>query len=144
MCDENFRATAHKLGITDIDGTVDRWISLIQRTLASRPEGMVAGIHLCHGNFKSVGFSKGSYEFVAEKIFTRITALQVWLLEYDDEAISGTFEPVRFIPKDKVVALGVVSSKFPQLEDAGKVQKAIETAEKIVQGGREQLALTLQ
>ncbi len=80
----------------------------------ARRAGVTLAIHLCRGNNRSHWYAEGGYDPIAEKLFG---TLQVdrFLLEYDDER-SGTFEPLRFIPKGKQVVLGIVSSKRPQLE----------------------------
>jgi 5-methyltetrahydropteroyltriglutamate--homocysteine methyltransferase len=93
---------------------------------AARSPGVTLAIHLCRGNNRSHWYAQGGYDAVAEKLFG---TLQVdrFLLEYDDER-SGTFEPLRFVPRDKTVVLGLVSSKLPQLEDSAALARRIEEA----------------
>lgn len=106
---------------------------------ARRPGGIVA-IHLCRGNNRSQWYAEGGYDPIAEKLFG---TLQVdrFLLEYDDER-SGTFEPLRFVPRGKQVVLGLVSSKRPQLEAKRDLIQRIEEASRYVP--LENLALSPQ
>ena len=92
---------------------------------ARRPGGTLA-MHLCRGNNRSHWYAEGGYDPIAEKLFG---TLQVdrFLLEYDDQR-SGTFEPLRFIPKGKTVVLGLISSKRPQLESKDDLIKRIKEA----------------
>jgi methionine synthase II (cobalamin-independent) len=98
--------------------------------LAARNEGVTLGIHLCRGNNRSHWYAEGGYDAIAEKLFGTLEADR-FLLEYDDER-SGTFEPLRFVPKGKTVVLGLVSSKLPRMEDADVLAKRIEEASKYV------------
>jgi 5-methyltetrahydropteroyltriglutamate--homocysteine methyltransferase len=93
---------------------------------AARREGVTLGIHLCRGNNRSHWYAEGGYDSIAEKLFNTLE-VDRFLLEYDDER-SGTFEPLRFVPKDKTVVLGLVSSKTPRLEDPNVLIKRIEHA----------------
>jgi 5-methyltetrahydropteroyltriglutamate--homocysteine methyltransferase len=107
---------------------------------AARHDGVTLGIHLCRGNNRSHWYAEGGYDAIAEKLFG---ALEVdrFLLEYDDER-SGTFAPLRFVPKGKTVVLGLVSSKVPRMEDPKDLMKRIEEASRYVP--MENLALSPQ
>jgi 5-methyltetrahydropteroyltriglutamate--homocysteine methyltransferase len=96
---------------------------------ARRP-GVTLAVHLCRGNNRSHWYAEGGYDAIAENLFT---ALQVdrFLLEYDD-ARSGTFEPLRFVPRGKAVVLGLVSSKVPELESPAELRQRVETAARYV------------
>ena len=96
---------------------------------ARRP-GVILAIHLCRGNNRSHWYAEGGYDAIAEQLFT---TLQVdrFLLEYDDER-SGTFEPLRFVPRGKTVVLGLVSSKRPALESVADVRRRIGEASRYV------------
>ena len=83
---------------------------------AARRPGVTLAMHLCRGNNRSHWYAEGGYDAIAEKLFGTL-AVDRFLLEYDDER-SGTFEPLRFVPRGKTVVLGLVSSKIPQLENA--------------------------
>ncbi len=71
-------------------------------------------IHLCRGNNRSEWYAEGGYDPIAEKLFNQLN-VDAFSLEYESER-AGTFEPLRFVPRDKVVILGLISSKLPQLE----------------------------
>jgi 5-methyltetrahydropteroyltriglutamate--homocysteine methyltransferase len=105
-----------------------------------RRPGLTVAIHLCRGNNRSHWYAQGGYDPVAEKLFG---ALQVdrFLLEYDDER-SGTFEPLRFVPRGKAVVLGLVSSKRPALESPDELRRRIDEAARHVP--LEDLALSPQ
>ena len=92
----------------------------------ARRTGVTLAIHLCRGNNRSHWYAQGGYDPIAEKLFS---TLQVdrFLLEYDD-ARSGTFEPLRFVPRGKTVVLGLVSSKVPALESSADLRRRIEAA----------------
>ena len=86
-----------------------------QRTRSiERPDDLTVGIHLCRGNFRSTWFAEGGYEPVAEVLFNELD-VDAYFLEYDDER-SGDFAPLRFVPADKTVVLGLVTSKTAELE----------------------------
>ncbi len=97
---------------------------------AARREGVTLGIHLCRGNNRSHWYAEGGYDAIAEKLFGTLEADR-FLLEYDDDR-SGTFEPLRFIPKGKTVVLGLISSKRPQIEDVDTLCRRIDEAAKFV------------
>lgn len=93
---------------------------------AARREGVTLAIHLCRGNNRSHWYAEGCYDAIAEKLFGAMN-VDRFLLEYDD-ARSGTFEPLRFVPKGKTVVLGLISSKLPRLEDSETLIRRIEAA----------------
>ena len=93
---------------------------------AARKPGVTLAIHLCRGNNRSHWYAEGGYDAIAEKLFTTMD-VDRFLLEYDDER-SGTFEPLRFIPRHKTVVLGLVSSKRPQLESQNQLVERINQA----------------
>jgi len=107
---------------------------------AARKDGVTLGIHLCRGNNRSHWYAEGGYDAIAEKLFGTLAA-DCFLLEYDDER-SGTFEPLRFVPKGKTVVLGLISSKLPRMEDGAVLAKRIDEASKYVP--MENLALSPQ
>jgi 5-methyltetrahydropteroyltriglutamate--homocysteine methyltransferase len=107
---------------------------------AARRPGVTLAMHLCRGNNRSHWYAEGGYDAIAEKLFTTL-GVDRFLLEYDDQR-SGTFEPLRFIPKDKAVVLGLVSSKRPQLEDSEQLARRIDEAARYVP--LENLALSPQ
>jgi 5-methyltetrahydropteroyltriglutamate--homocysteine methyltransferase len=97
---------------------------------AARRPGVTLAIHLCRGNSQSHWYAEGGYDAIAEKMFGTL-AVDRFLLEYDDSR-SGTFEPLRFIPRNKIAVLGLVSSKRPELESARDIIERINEAAKYV------------
>ena len=107
---------------------------------AARRDGVTLGIHLCRGNNRSHWYAEGGYDAIAEKLFGTLE-VDRFLLEYDDER-SGTFAPLRFVPKGKTVVLGLVSSKVSRMEDPKELMKRINEASHYVP--LENLALSPQ
>jgi methionine synthase II (cobalamin-independent) len=106
------------------------YIRHINAALARKPAGMRVCTHMCRGNFKSSWVATGSYEHVAEALFTQLN-VDGFFLEYDD-ARSGGFEPLRFVPKDKVVVLGLVTTKKGTLEKKDDLKRRLDEASKFV------------
>ena len=102
--------------------------------------GVTFGIHLCRGNVRSMWHREGSYDAIAERLFNALKH-QRFLLEYDTERAGG-FEPLRFVPKDKIVVLGLVSTKVPALESPDELKRRIDEAARYLP--LEQLALSPQ
>jgi 5-methyltetrahydropteroyltriglutamate--homocysteine methyltransferase len=96
----------------------------------AKRDGVVICIHLCRGNNRSEWYAEGGYDPIAEKLFNQLN-VDAFSLEYESER-AGSFEPLRFVPRDKVVVLGLISTKLPQLEDADVIQRRIEEASKFV------------
>ncbi len=105
-----------------------RNIAQINAALADRPAGLTVTTHLCRGNFRSSWVAEGGYEFVAEALFTELN-VDGFFLEYDDER-SGGFEPLRFVPRDKYVVLGLVTTKRGELETVDQLRRRIDEAAK--------------
>jgi 5-methyltetrahydropteroyltriglutamate--homocysteine methyltransferase len=102
--------------------------------------GVTFGIHLCRGNVRSMWHREGGYEAIAERLFNTLKH-ERFLLEYDSERAGG-FEPLRFVPKGKVVVLGLVSTKVPALESVNEIKRRIDEAARFLP--LEQLALSPQ
>ena len=117
-----------------------RNIKQINAAIADRPASMAVTTHMCRGNFRSSWVAEGGYDFVAEALFSEL-AVDGFFLEYDD-ARSGGFAPLRFVPPGKRVVLGLVTTKRPQLEDRDVLMRRIEEASRFVPV--EQLALSPQ
>ena len=96
---------------------------------AARRPGVTLAIHLCRGNSQSHWYAEGGYDAVAEKLFGTLD-VDRFLLEYDDSR-SGTFEPLRFIPRNKIAVLGLISSKRPELEDGDQLVARIKEAAQV-------------
>jgi 5-methyltetrahydropteroyltriglutamate--homocysteine methyltransferase len=106
----------------------------------ARREGLTCAMHICRGNNQSKWYAQGGYEPIAEKLFNTL-AVDRFLLEYDTER-AGTFEPLRFIPQDKMVVLGLVSTKAARLETQDDLLRRIDEAARYVP--LERLALSPQ
>jgi 5-methyltetrahydropteroyltriglutamate--homocysteine methyltransferase len=117
-----------------------RYIDLVNAALADRPAGMTVTTHLCRGNYRSAWLAEGSYEHVANALFNRL-AVDGFFLEFDD-ARSGSFEPLRFVPKGKTIVLGLVTTKSPVLERKDDLKRRIDEAAGYVP--LDQLALSPQ
>ena len=139
LCDEKMREGARQRG-DDPNELPRRYARLINSAIAGRPPGMTTAIHLCRGNFQSAWAAEGGYEPVAEVLFNEL-GVDAYFLEYDD-ARSGDFRPLRFVPKGKFVVLGLVSTKLGELESKDDLKRRIDEAAKYVP--LEQLCLSPQ
>lgn len=139
LCDDAHRADAAKRGL-DPDATTKQYAKLISDSFASAPAGMVKAMHLCRGNFRSSWAAEGGYDPVAEIMFNECD-IDAFFLEYDD-ARSGDFSPLRFLPKGKTVVLGLVSTKLGDMETKDDIKRRIEEATKYAD--IDQLALSPQ
>jgi 5-methyltetrahydropteroyltriglutamate--homocysteine methyltransferase len=128
----------YRLRGNDPDRLLDRCIELDNAVIGDHP-GVVFGIHLCRGNNQSKFYASGGYDPIAA-VFER-TRFQRFLLEYDDER-SGGFEPLRHVPDDRTVVLGLVTSKKPALESKDELKRRIQEASAFVP--LERLALSPQ
>jgi 5-methyltetrahydropteroyltriglutamate--homocysteine methyltransferase len=106
------------------------YIRNINSVLAAKPPGMRITTHMCRGNFRSSWAAEGGYDFVAEALFGEL-GVDGFFLEYDD-ARSGGFEPLRYVPNDKYVVLGLVTTKRGSLETKDDLKRRIEAAAKFV------------
>ncbi len=139
LCDPNMREAARQRG-DDPNELPHRYAGFINRVVAQKPAGMTLCTHLCRGNFKSTWAAQGGYEPVAEALLSEMK-LDAYFLEYDDER-SGDFRPLRFLPKDKIVVLGLVTTKVGTMESKDALKRRIDEAAKYVP--LEQLALSPQ
>lgn len=128
LLDETIREGYRQRG-SDPDRMLDACIELDNAIIDGHP-GMTFGIHICRGNHKSMFYASGGYDRIAAQVFTR-ARFHRFLLEYDD-ARSGTFEPLRHVPDDRVVVLGLISSKVPRIEGAGELRRRIAEASRFV------------
>jgi methionine synthase II (cobalamin-independent) len=106
------------------------YIRTINAALKDRPGGMTIATHMCRGNFRSSWVAQGGYDFVAEPLFGGLE-VDAFFVEYDDDR-SGTFEPLRFVPKGKLVVLGLVTSKKPELESKDELKRRIDEAARFI------------
>jgi 5-methyltetrahydropteroyltriglutamate--homocysteine methyltransferase len=139
LCDERIREATRARG-DDPDELPRTYCRLINEAVRERPQDMAVCIHLCRGNFRSAWVAQGGYEPVAEILFNEL-AIDGFFLEYDD-ARSGDFSPLRFVPRGKTVVLGIMTSKRPKLEGKDALKKRIAEAARYVP--LEQLALSPQ
>jgi 5-methyltetrahydropteroyltriglutamate--homocysteine methyltransferase len=116
------------------------YIRLLNDSLVGRPAGMTVCVHTCRGNHRSAWVAAGGYDPVAEAVFNELN-VDGFFLEYDDER-SGSFEPLRFVPKGKIVVLGLLTSKKGALEKKDDVKRRIDAATKYID--LDQLALSPQ
>jgi 5-methyltetrahydropteroyltriglutamate--homocysteine methyltransferase len=138
LVDPENRALRESLGMPT-ERTLTEGVDIIN-SVADVP-GVTFGLHICKGNYQSKWIGTGGYEFTAEAVFGRSSNFDVFLLEYDDER-SGSFEPLAKVPDDKMVVLGLVSSKVAELEPADVLISRINEASKYV--GLDRLALSTQ
>jgi 5-methyltetrahydropteroyltriglutamate--homocysteine methyltransferase len=127
--DPNQRELIASLG-GDAEHQHERYIRQINAALQGRPDAMRVTTHMCRGNFRSSWAASGSYDFVAEALFSSLD-VDGFFLEYDDDR-SGGFEPLRFVPPGKLVVLGLVTTKRPELESKDDLKRRIDEASKYV------------
>lgn len=114
---------------TDEEGLkqiMEQLLSINNLAIEDKPEDLVITTHVCRGNFHSTWASSGAYDRVAEALFAREN-VSAYYLEFDDER-SGGFEPLRAVSGDKKVVLGLVTTKYPQLEDKESIIARIHEA----------------
>jgi 5-methyltetrahydropteroyltriglutamate--homocysteine methyltransferase len=92
--------------------------------------GVTVGLHMCRGNARSRWHAEGGYDPIAEKAFQQLN-VDRFLLEYETDR-AGSFEPLRFVPRDKMVVLGLISSKLPELEQVDQIKRRIEEASQYI------------
>jgi 5-methyltetrahydropteroyltriglutamate--homocysteine methyltransferase len=129
LCDPRQRQIVIDRG-EDPDALPAAYAGMINAAISDIPEDMVITMHLCRGNFRSTYIASGGYEPVAEMLFNTIN-VHGYFMEYDTER-AGSFEPLRFVPKGKIVVLGLVTSKSGQLESKDFIKRRIDEAAKFV------------
>ncbi len=129
LCDAGIRAALRRRG-DDPEALLGLYIDLINRIVRRRPAGLTIGVHMCRGNALGRWMAAGGYEPIAERAFGALE-VDALFLEYDT-ARAGDFAPLRFVPADKVVVLGLVSTKTPALESADDLARRIDEAARYV------------
>jgi methionine synthase II (cobalamin-independent) len=129
LCDPKQRQIVIDRG-EDPDTLPSAYAAMINTAISGIPDDMVITMHLCRGNFRSTFIASGGYEPVAELMFNTIN-VHGYFMEFDSERAGG-FEPLRFVPKGKLVVLGLVTSKFGALEGKDLIKRRIEQAAKFV------------
>ena len=114
----------------DAERQHERYIDAFNAAVRDRPENMALTTHLCRGNFRSAWRASGGYDYVAEALFTGLD-VDGFFLEYDDER-SGGFEPLRFVPRDKKVVLGLITTKRSELESKDLLKRRVEEASRFI------------
>ena len=128
LCDPKIQANCRGNG--DDPAVLPRtYADAISRALAGRPAGMTVTMHTCRGNFKSSFVATGGYDPVAEAMFS--SGVDAFFMEFDNER-SGSFEPLRLLPKGKKVVLGLVTTKVGELEDKDSIKRRINQAARYV------------
>jgi 5-methyltetrahydropteroyltriglutamate--homocysteine methyltransferase len=138
LVDPEIRALRESLGMPT-ERTLAEGVDIIN-SVADVP-GVTFGLHICKGNYQSRWIASGGYDYTAEAVFRRSANYDMVLLEYDDER-SGSFEPLAKMPEDKVVVLGLVSSKVAEIEPAEALIARVNEAARYV--GLDRLALSTQ
>ena len=139
FCSQKFRQgwAEDKNNTGTVDDLLDAYIKLYNDSISKTPKDMHTGVHLCRGNF--IGgrhFAEGAYDIIAKKLFQELN-VNTFYLEYDTERAGG-FEPLKYLPKNKNVIVGCVSTKLRKLEDKEEMkQKIFKAADFIAEGGGE-------
>lgn len=139
LCDPKVQDQVRDAGLDPEQLMVD-YIDLFNDCLRDRPATVTAAVHMCRGNYKGKFLSEGGYETFAEKFFNDMD-VDAFFLEYDSPR-SGDFEPLKFVPKDKFVVLGLVSSKSPEMETVDELSRRIDEAAQFIDA--DQLGLSPQ
>lgn len=142
LCDPNMRKAAAEERNEDLTTLPKRYAELINAAISKRPKDMTIAIHLCRGNYRSQWFATGGYEPVAEVLFKDLN-VDAYFLEYDD-ARSGDFAPLRHLPENKFVVLGLMCSKKSSLDERSVIIKRLDEAAEYCPKGKEQLCLSHQ
>lgn len=130
VSEERIQAVEQKTGLP-ASKIIERRVSCLNDAIANKPEDLTITMHICRGNFKSTYITSGGYDHFSDAIFARLNVDGLFL-EYDDER-SGSFEPLKSFTRDnQIVVLGLVTSKFPELEDAAAIEERIAQASKFI------------
>ena len=126
LCDPRFQGMMKARGDAPQHPLTELYPEMINRAFANRPLGLHLAMHLCRGNNQSGWFGEGGYDPIADVLFNKIN-VDSYFLEYET-ARAGNFEPLRLVPKNKTVVLGLVSSKLPHLEAKDLLKRRIDEA----------------
>jgi 5-methyltetrahydropteroyltriglutamate--homocysteine methyltransferase len=139
LCDPAYRKTQADRG-DNPQKLGELYADLINTAMSDIPPDMTITMHLCRGNYRSTFQGAGGYAPIAEVLFNRIK-VHGYFMEYDTERAGG-FEPLKLVPKDRMVVLGLVTTKTGQLEQRDAILRRIEEAAKYV--SLDQLCLSPQ
>lgn len=129
LCDSDQRDALRARG-EDPDELPPIYAAMINHAISNRPPDMIVAMHSCRGNFRSSWIASGAYDAVADVLFNQID-VDAYFMEYDTERAGG-FEPLRLVPKKKVVVLGLISSKIGALESKDSIKRRIDAATKYI------------
>ena len=139
LCDDHIREATAALG-EDPNELPHTYCKLLNGSVAGVPDDMAITVHMCRGNFRSAWVAQGGYEPVADILLNELD-VDGFFMEYDDQR-SGDFAPLRFLPEGKIVVLGIMTSKHPELESADELKRRIDEAARFAP--LEQLAVSAQ
>lgn len=125
LCDDDIRANLKSRG-DDADELALTYANALNDAIRDLPDGVTTAMHMCRGNFQSTWAAQGGYEPVAERVFNTVN-IDALFMEYDSDRAGG-FEPLRFVPDDKIVVLGLVTTKTPALEAKEILKRRIDEA----------------
>lgn len=126
FCDEKYWEARQKDADITFESEAEKYLRVNNLALQDRPEGLTITTHVCRGNYHSTWASRGGYAPVAPYLFAKEN-VDAFYLEFDDER-SGNFEPLKYVPEDKKVVLGLITTKSPELEDEEEVKARIKEA----------------
>lgn len=130
VSEERVKAVSEKTGL-DVKTIIDTRVRCINEAIKDKPDDMLITMHICRGNFRSTYITSGGYDKISDAIFARLQVDGLFL-EYDDER-SGDFEPLKAFNRNNLtVVLGLITSKFPELEDSKKVKERMKEASRYV------------
>ena len=129
LCDPSIRSAVTRHGL-DPERLLSRYIEITNAIVADKPANMTIAMHLCRGNYKGRWMAEGGYEPVAERLFQQMN-VDAFFLEFDSERAGG-FEPLRFVPQEKQVVLGLVSSKTAKMEQIDDLKRRVDEASKFM------------
>ncbi|OQV05998.1 Cobalamin-independent synthase, Catalytic domain-containing protein [Cladophialophora immunda] len=134
FCDEEWIQACQKEGV-DLERLLELYITSHNDAIKDLPSDLHVGIHICRGNFPNgVGLASGSYERIARKLFNE-TSYKLFYLEFDSPR-AGDFTPLKYLPSDKAVVLGVVTTKSAEMEDLDELKKRVYQAADVVAEGQ--------
>jgi 5-methyltetrahydropteroyltriglutamate--homocysteine methyltransferase len=129
ICDASVQATIAKRG-EDAMALIDLYVDTINDAIRDRPSGMTVVVHMCRGNEGVAGLGSGGYEAIAERVFGRLR-VDGYLLEYDTPR-AGDFAPLRFLPREAIAVLGLISTKVTELETTDALKRRIDEAARVI------------
>jgi 5-methyltetrahydropteroyltriglutamate--homocysteine methyltransferase len=139
VSEDRINAVVEKTGMK-VEDIIDTRVRCLNDAIARKPEDMLITMHICRGNFRSTYITSGGYDQISDAIFANLNVDGLFL-EYDDNR-SGDFEPLKSFTSGKTVVLGLITSKFPELEDPDKIKARIKEASQYIP--LENLALSPQ